>query len=234
MQEMLYIEILAKLLIHTEEEPSSPGGFSAIEVRLEGSRVQESKRRISRRAVLSERSGDENGDNYEGGNGGGNGNGVGNENGVGNRNGGVKENGGNRNGRGNGNGNDNGNSNGNGGGNGHNFRGLMHVARECTYQDFLKCQPLNFNGTEGVVRLTRWFEKMKTLLSEEPNSKDGNQLWNLTVKGNDLTTYTRRFQELVLLCTRMVPDEEDKVERFVGGLPDNIQGNVIVAEPTRL
>ncbi|GJU39526.1 putative reverse transcriptase domain-containing protein [Tanacetum coccineum] len=60
------------------------------------------------------------------------------------------------------------------------------------------------------------------------------ELWNLTVKGNDLTTYTRRFQELVLLCTRMVPDEEDKVERFIGGLPDNIQGNVIAAEPTRL
>ncbi|GKF86848.1 hypothetical protein Tco_0254675, partial [Tanacetum coccineum] len=32
----------------------------------------------------------------------------------------------------------------------------------------------------------------------------------------------------------MVPDEEDKVERFIGGLPDNIQGNVIAAEPTRL
>ncbi|GJW58047.1 putative reverse transcriptase domain-containing protein [Tanacetum coccineum] len=52
--------------------------------------------------------------------------------------------------------------------------------------------------------------------------------------GNDLTAYTQRFQELVLLCTRVVPDKEDKVERFIGGLPDNIQGNVIVAKPTRL
>nr|GEV56870.1 putative reverse transcriptase domain-containing protein [Tanacetum cinerariifolium] len=52
--------------------------------------------------------------------------------------------------------------------------------------------------------------------------------------GNDLSVYTRRFQELVLLCTRIVSDEEDKVERFIGGLPDNIQGNVIVAEPIRL
>ncbi|GKD31833.1 putative reverse transcriptase domain-containing protein, partial [Tanacetum coccineum] len=60
------------------------------------------------------------------------------------------------------------------------------------------------------------------------------ELWNLAVKGNDLTAYTRRFQELVLLCTIMVPNEEDKVERFVGGLPDNIQGNVIAAEPTKL
>ncbi|GJR04751.1 hypothetical protein Tco_0527735 [Tanacetum coccineum] len=32
----------------------------------------------------------------------------------------------------------------------------------------------------------------------------------------------------------MVPEEEDRVEKFIGGLPDNIQGNVIAAEPTRL
>nr|GEX63748.1 hypothetical protein [Tanacetum cinerariifolium] len=37
------------------------------------------------------------------------------------------------------------------------------------------------------------------------------ELWNLTVKGNDLTAYTQRFQELILLCTRMVPNEEDKL-----------------------
>ncbi|GJW91006.1 putative reverse transcriptase domain-containing protein [Tanacetum coccineum] len=60
------------------------------------------------------------------------------------------------------------------------------------------------------------------------------ELWNLVVKGNDLTAYTRRFQELVLLCTRMVLNEEDKVEIFIGGLPENIQGNVIVTEPTKL
>nr|GEY78235.1 putative reverse transcriptase domain-containing protein [Tanacetum cinerariifolium] len=41
-------------------------------------------------------------------------------------------------------------------------------------------------------------------------------------------------KELILLCTRMVPDEEDKVERFIGGLPENIQGNVIAANPARL
>nr|GEZ74777.1 hypothetical protein [Tanacetum cinerariifolium] len=66
-------------------------------------------------------------------------------------------------------GNSNGNGNGNGGGNGYgnhnmNPRGFMPVSRECSYQDFLKCQPLNFNGIEGVVGLTRWFEKMETML----------------------------------------------------------------------
>ncbi|GJS31551.1 putative reverse transcriptase domain-containing protein [Tanacetum coccineum] len=198
----------------------------------------------------------------------------------------VNGNGGNGNG-GNGNG-ENGNGNGNGGEYGYNFRGFM-PARECTYQDFLKCQPLNFNGTEGVIGLTRWFEKMETFfhISNYPEKyqvkyasckllnsaltwwnshkrtigieaayatswvelmklmtevyclrnevqKMVTELWNLAVKGNDLIAYTRRFQELVLLCTRMVPSKEDKVEIFVGGLPYNIQGNVIAAEPTQL
>ncbi|GKF47645.1 hypothetical protein Tco_0137447, partial [Tanacetum coccineum] len=34
-----------------------------------------------------------------------------------------------------------------------NGRGDRPVAREYTYQDFMKCQPLNFKGTEGVVGL---------------------------------------------------------------------------------
>ncbi|GKB62133.1 putative reverse transcriptase domain-containing protein [Tanacetum coccineum] len=171
----------------------------------------------------------------------------------------VNGNGGNRNG---GNGNrGNGNGNENRGGNGYNFGGFI-PAQECTYQDFLKCQPLSFNGTEGVFGLTRWFEKMETVfhISNCPEKyqvkyalctllnsaltwwnfhkrtigikaayamswaelmklmtevycprnevqKTETELWNLVVKGNDLTAYTRRFQEL---------------------------GNVIAAEPTKL
>nr|GEV01690.1 hypothetical protein [Tanacetum cinerariifolium] len=37
---------------------------------------------------------------------------------------------------------------------GDNGRRRMPVARECTYTNFLKCQPLNFKGTEGVVAAT--------------------------------------------------------------------------------
>ncbi|GJT13161.1 hypothetical protein Tco_0860203 [Tanacetum coccineum] len=66
---------------------------------------------------------------------------------------------------------DNGNGENRNGGNGNdrnenpdeNGRGDRHVARECTYQDFMKCQPLNFKGAEGVVGLIRWFEKMETV-----------------------------------------------------------------------
>ncbi|GJX99875.1 putative reverse transcriptase domain-containing protein [Tanacetum coccineum] len=53
------------------------------------------------------------------------------------------------------NGSDGGNGNGGNGNPNENGRGDRPVARECTYQDFMKCQPLNFKGTEGVVRLIR-------------------------------------------------------------------------------
>ncbi|GJZ38237.1 hypothetical protein Tco_0584428 [Tanacetum coccineum] len=53
----------------------------------------------------------------------------------------------------------------------------------------------------------------------------------LNLKGTDVESYTQRFQELVLLCSRMILDEADKVERYVGGLPDNIQGSVMACKP---
>ncbi|GJW78003.1 putative reverse transcriptase domain-containing protein [Tanacetum coccineum] len=117
----------------------------------------------------------------------------------------------------------------------------------------------NGNGTEGVVGLISaltwwnshkrtigtdvafamsWRELMKLMVKvyflRTKIQKMESELWNLTMKNNDLAAYTQRFQELTMLCTRMVPEEEDRVEKFTGGLPDNIQGNVIAAEPTRL
>nr|GEV74134.1 hypothetical protein [Tanacetum cinerariifolium] len=92
-------------------------------------------------------------------------------------------------------------------------------------------------GIEAAYAMS-WAELMKLIkevycLRKEVHKME-TELWDLTVKGNDLTPYTKIFQELILLCTRMVPNEEDKVEGFVGGLSDNIQGNVIAAEPTKL
>nr|GEY76925.1 hypothetical protein [Tanacetum cinerariifolium] len=40
------------------------------------------------------------------------------------------------------------------------------------------------------------------------------ELWNLKVKGTDITSYTLRFQELTLLCGRMFPEELDEIERY--------------------
>nr|GEU69561.1 reverse transcriptase domain-containing protein [Tanacetum cinerariifolium] len=39
---------------------------------------------------------------------------------------------------------------------------------------------------------------------------------------------------MVPLRTKMVPKDEDQVEKFICNLPDNIQGNVISIEPLRL
>ncbi|GKB92399.1 putative reverse transcriptase domain-containing protein [Tanacetum coccineum] len=45
------------------------------------------------------------------------------------------------------------------------------------------------------------------------------ELYNLTVKGNDHKPYVRRFQELAVLCPNMVPNTEKLLEAFIGGLP---------------
>ncbi|GJT49660.1 reverse transcriptase domain-containing protein [Tanacetum coccineum] len=60
------------------------------------------------------------------------------------------------------------------------------------------------------------------------------EFYHLTVKGNDLKTYVRRFQELATLCPTMVPDYEKMMEVFIGGLPRSIKGNVITSKPQTL
>ncbi|GJV09983.1 reverse transcriptase domain-containing protein [Tanacetum coccineum] len=57
------------------------------------------------------------------------------------------------------------------------------------------------------------------------------EMWNLKVKGTDVVTYSQRFQELALMCDRMFPEEIDKVEKYVGGLPDMIHGSVMATKP---
>ncbi|GJZ47864.1 reverse transcriptase domain-containing protein [Tanacetum coccineum] len=142
---------------------------------------------------------------------------------------------------------DSGNGNG-GNGNGiienpyENVRGDRPVTRECTYQDFMNALTW-WNSHKRTIRTEAafamsWGELMKLMTEvycpRNEIQKMETELWNLTVKNNDLTAYTQRFQELTMMCTKMVPEEEDRVEKFIGGLPDNIQGNVIAAEPTRL
>ncbi|GKF69753.1 putative reverse transcriptase domain-containing protein, partial [Tanacetum coccineum] len=39
------------------------------------------------------------------------------------------------------------------------------------------------------------------------------------------------FQELALLCVRMFPEESEKIERYVDGLPDMIHGSVLASRP---
>nr|GEW06848.1 hypothetical protein [Tanacetum cinerariifolium] len=118
------------------------------------------------------------------------------------------------------------------------------VAKRGNYKEIISCQPFYFNGTEGVVRLIRWFEiteswnayaqpigieqanritwtELKRLLTNKycPQTKIKkmeDEFYNLSVKGNDLKTYVRRFQELAVLCPNMVPNNEKLMDVFIG------------------
>nr|GEX77142.1 reverse transcriptase domain-containing protein [Tanacetum cinerariifolium] len=57
------------------------------------------------------------------------------------------------------------------------------------------------------------------------------ELWNLKVKGTDVIGYNQHFQDLALLCVRMFPEESDKIERYIGGLPDMIHKSVVASKP---
>nr|GEW22857.1 reverse transcriptase domain-containing protein [Tanacetum cinerariifolium]GEW23227.1 reverse transcriptase domain-containing protein [Tanacetum cinerariifolium] len=114
------------------------------------------------------------------------------------------------------------------------------VARKCSYKEFMSCQPFNFKGMEGAVGFIHWFERTKSVFSRSNYIKDckvkkmEDEFYNLTVKGNDLKTYVRRFQELAVLCPTMVPNSEKMMEVFIGGLPRSIIGNVTTLKPQTL
>nr|GEV42401.1 putative reverse transcriptase domain-containing protein [Tanacetum cinerariifolium] len=93
---------------------------------------------------------------------------------------------------------------------------------------------INYGGIEGVVGLTRWFKKMETVfnISNCP-PKYQVKYATCTLQNSALTLWNSHKRTIGVDAT-MVLDEEDRVERFIGGLPDNIQGNVIVADPARL
>nr|GEV79168.1 reverse transcriptase domain-containing protein [Tanacetum cinerariifolium] len=104
------------------------------------------------------------------------------------------------------------------------------VARKCSYKEFMSCKPFSFKGSEGVVGLIRWFERTESTKIQ----KMEDEFYHLTVKGNDLKTYVRRFQELATLCPTMVSDSEKLWETFIGGLPRSIEENVTASKPQTL
>ncbi|GKE44307.1 putative reverse transcriptase domain-containing protein [Tanacetum coccineum] len=141
------------------------------------------------------------------------------------------------------------------------IRGTVRTPREYTYKDILNYKPLTFKGTEGVVVLSQWFEKMEsvfhisnyaTVTQDVAYAMDWKalkkmmtikycprgeikkleiELWNLKVKGTNVASYTLRFQELALMCGRMFHEESEEVEKYVGRLPDMIRGNVMSYQP---
>ncbi|GKA99433.1 putative reverse transcriptase domain-containing protein [Tanacetum coccineum] len=111
------------------------------------------------------------------------------------------------------------------------------VVKIGNYKEFISCQPFYFNGVEQANQIT-WTE-LKRLLTNKycPRTeikKMEEELYNLTIKGNDLKPYVIRFQELIVLCPNMVPNNEKLLEAFIGGLPRSIEGNVTASRPQTL
>ncbi|GJY02927.1 hypothetical protein Tco_0361079 [Tanacetum coccineum] len=129
----------------------------------------------------------------------------------------------------------------------------------CSYKTFLNCKPHSFNGTKGVVKLSCWFEKMEQVFeirkcTEEDKVKfaactfegraltwwNGNiqkmeqELWTLTMKGDDIEGYNNRFFELALMCPDLVTPERKNIERYIRGLPERVKANVTSLKPASL
>ncbi|GJX01597.1 putative reverse transcriptase domain-containing protein [Tanacetum coccineum] len=137
------------------------------------------------------------------------------------------------------------------------------VGRKCSYKEFMSCQPFNFKdckvkfatGTLTEEALSWWnsfaqpikieeaykipWSELKKLLIKKyyPRTKVKkmeDEFYSMTVKGNDLKTYVRTFQELAVLCPTMIPNSEKLIKVFIGGLPRSIEGNVTALKPQNL
>ncbi|GKE23008.1 putative reverse transcriptase domain-containing protein [Tanacetum coccineum] len=119
---------------------------------------------------------------------------------------------------------------------------------------------VNVRNNVGAVELRRWFEKtemtfgisecaedkkvkfvaatLKLMTAEFCPAKElqrmENELWNLKVKEYNMVAYTQKFNELALMCSRMVKPESVKVDAYIRGLTDNIKGKATSSKPTNL
>ncbi|GJW27923.1 putative reverse transcriptase domain-containing protein [Tanacetum coccineum] len=113
-------------------------------------------------------------------------------------------------------------------------RRTERVARECTYQTSWWNSHIRTVGHDVAYEMT-WTDLKKKMTDKYcPRGeikKLEAELWNLKMKGTDVIGNNQRFQELALLCVRMFPEESDKIERYVGGLPDMIHGTVVASKP---
>ncbi|GJW78569.1 putative reverse transcriptase domain-containing protein [Tanacetum coccineum] len=114
-------------------------------------------------------------------------------------------------------------------------------------------------GTEGVVGLSQWIEKMESVFYISSCAVE-NQVkfvactllgaaltwWNGHVRtlGHDAAyamtwgTFNKKLTDKycpnALMCTKFLADETAKIDKYIGGLPDNIHGNVMSARPKTL
>ncbi|GKF48238.1 hypothetical protein Tco_0141489 [Tanacetum coccineum] len=83
----------------------------------------------------------------------------------------------------------------------------------CTYVTFMKCDPQPFKGTEGVVGLCQWFEKLESMFR--------------------ISDCKERDKVKFATATLQEP-EQVKVEQYIHGLSKNIRGDVTSSRPTSI
>ncbi|GKB56455.1 putative reverse transcriptase domain-containing protein [Tanacetum coccineum] len=113
-------------------------------------------------------------------------------------------------------------------------RRIERTARECTYTDFLKCQPMNFKVTKGVVGLTQWFERIETVFNISNCAVENQTVGQDAAHSMPCNTLMQMLglpKELDLLCGMMFPEESVNIEKYVGGLPNMIHGSVMASKP---
>nr|GEW00448.1 putative reverse transcriptase domain-containing protein [Tanacetum cinerariifolium] len=95
----------------------------------------------------------------------------------------------------------------------------VRPTRKCTYTDFLKCQPMNFKGTEGVVGLTQWFKRMETVFSISNYAVENQvKFATCTLHGVALTLWRSHIKKLEMEIWEL--KVKDVIE-FVTELVDN-------------
>nr|GFA01473.1 hypothetical protein [Tanacetum cinerariifolium] len=81
--------------------------------------------------------------------------------------------------------------------------------------------------------------ELKTMMTTEyclgtKIQKMEQELWTLTLKGDDIKGYNNRFHELALMCPDLVTPERKMIERYIRGLPKKVKVNVTASKPTNL
>ncbi|GKC53992.1 reverse transcriptase domain-containing protein, partial [Tanacetum coccineum] len=129
--------------------------------------------------------------------------------------------------------------------------GVTPLTRQCTYKEFLSCNLHDFNGNRGCNKINLLVREngvcidLVEFLCEKHELGDCVCNWMEGVEGDapsheiqnmeaELWKQSYGIQELALLCPNIVPTEKKKIERYVWGLPDDIQRNVIASKPAKI
>ncbi|GKB22224.1 hypothetical protein Tco_0856147 [Tanacetum coccineum] len=85
------------------------------------------------------------------------------------------------------------------------------ICMECLYKTFMNGKPHSFKGTEGVVGLKRWFEKMEQVFEICKCAEDDKVKFAMcTFEGRALTWWNGNVQTLGLTNANQIPWENVK------------------------